>query len=208
MSFPLLRVLRPVVMSLALVAGVAFAADAGWQRVRPGTPPPEIALLLPEWSAAMTVPDRTALARRPFHQEIVKAARLAGIDPALVHAVIRVESAYNARAVSPKGATGLMQVVPGTGRRYGIDDLLQPGSNIRAGTQDPSYLMRLFEGDLPLALAAYNAGENAVIRHGRRIPPYRETQGYVPRVLRTYEALAALPAPDSADVAEAARAKK
>ena len=184
---------------LLIVCGAAAAADYGWQRQRPGTPPPELPLARTDWPVAMTVPDRTALARRPFHQEIVRAAQRAGIDPALVHAVIRVESAYNSRAVSPKGATGLMQVIPGTGRRFGVEDLLQPGANISAGTQYLSYLMRMFNGDLSLALAAYNAGENAVLRHGRRIPPYRETLGYVPRVLRTYEALAALPRPDGAD---------
>ncbi|HYI87300.1 MAG TPA: lytic transglycosylase domain-containing protein [Burkholderiales bacterium] len=180
---------------LVACAGAA-AADFGWQRLRPGTPPPEISLApASPWSAAMTVPDRTALARRPFHQEIVKAAQRAGIDPALVHAVIRVESAYNAGAVSPKGATGLMQVIPGTGRRFGVENLLQPGANISAGTQYLSYLMRMFKGDLSLALAAYNAGENAVVRYGNRIPPYRETQGYVPRVMKIYEALAAMPPP-------------
>lgn len=131
------------------------------------------------------------LTRRPFHQEIVSAARKAGIDPALVHAVIGVESAYNARAVSSKGAVGLMQVIPDTARRYGVEDLLDPRHNLSAGTQYLSYLMRVFDGDLTLVLAAYNAGENAVLRHGRRIPPYRETRGYVPRVMGIYEALAA-----------------
>ena len=187
---------RIALTSLMLVACGAAAADFGWQRQRPGTLPPELPLgRSAQWSAAMTVPDRTALARRPFHQEIVKAAQRAGIDPALVHAVIRVESAYNAGAVSPKGATGLMQVIPGTGRRFGVENLLQPGANISAGTQYLSYLMRMFKGDLSLALAAYNAGENAVVRYGNRIPPYRETQGYVPRVMRIYEALAAMPPP-------------
>lgn len=187
---------RALALLFCLLAGtssVAAAAEWGWQRQRPGTPPPEIAVIVSEWPFAMRVPDRTALARRPFHQEIVKAASKAGIDPALVHAVIRVESAYNAGAVSPKGAMGLMQVVPGTGRRYGVEDLLQPGKNISAGTQYLAYLMRLFDGDLRLVLAAYNAGEHAVLRHGRRIPPYRETMGYVPRVLSAYQALAALP---------------
>src|SRR4051812_8435083 len=122
------RATRALATSLLLVSCAAAAADYGWVRQRPGTPPPEIRAIVPEWRTAMTVPDRTALAQRPFHLEIVKAAQRAGIDPALVHAVIRVESAYNARAVSPKGAMGLMQVVPGTGRRFGVEDLLKPGS--------------------------------------------------------------------------------
>jgi soluble lytic murein transglycosylase-like protein len=130
------------------------------------------------------------LSHRLFHKAILEASRQAGVDPALVHAVIGVESAYNARAVLYKGAMGLMQVIPGTGRRYGIDDLLNPHANIRAGTQYLSYLMRIFDGDLRLALAAYNAGEHAVLRYGRSIPPYRETRAYVPRVLGIYEALA------------------
>lgn len=215
MSLHSLSAVRTAVASLLLLAsGVSVAMEIGWQRVRPGTPPPEITAVLPGWSAAMTVPDRTALAHRPFHQEIVRAAQRAGIDPALVHAVIRVESAYNARAVSPKGALGLMQVIPGTGRRFGVDNLLTPGANISAGTQYLSHLLRLFNGDLLLALAAYNAGEGAVMRYGNRIPPYRETRGYVPRVLSTYEAFAALPAParaadpKAAGVLEAALSKQ
>jgi soluble lytic murein transglycosylase-like protein len=166
-----------------------------WSRARPGTPPPPQSAYSPAW-AAPNVAATAALAGRPYHSEIVKAARAAGIDPVLVHAVIRHESAYNARAVSPRGALGLMQVIPGTGKRFGVDNLLQPGANITAGTQYLSYLMRMFEGDVRLALAAYNAGENAVLRHGRRIPPYRETQGYVPRVLDTYRVLSAI-SPDA-----------
>ena len=161
-----------------------------WHRQRPGAAEPVVSAA-PRAVYRYTAAVPAVLTRRPFHQEIVSAARKAGIDPALVHAVIGVESAYNAKAVSPKGAVGLMQVVPGTGRRYGVEDLLNPRANLSAGTQYLSYLMRIFEGDLELVLAAYNAGENAVLRHGRTIPPYRETRGYVPRVLRIYEALAA-----------------
>jgi soluble lytic murein transglycosylase-like protein len=171
------------------------AAIEGWRRQRPGEAPVEL-VYAPGWPRA-GVAATTALAHRPFHREIMKAAERAGIDPVLVHAVIRVESGYNARAVSPRGAVGLMQVIPGTARRYGVDDLLQPSSNISAGTQYLSHLMRIFEGDVRLALAAYNAGENAVLRYGRRIPPYRETASYVPRVLSTYRAMSALPAGDA-----------
>ena len=103
----------------------------------------------------------------------------------------QLAAAFNPTAVSTKGAMGLMQVVPGTGRRYGVDDLLNPRANLRAGTQYLSYLMRVFEDDLRLVLAAYNAGEYAVFRHGHAIPPYRETRNYVPRVMSIYEALAA-----------------
>lgn len=167
----------------------------GWTRQRPGTLPSPIELTrtwAPYVGGAVTV----AAGRRAFNDQIAEAARRAGIDPALVHAVVRVESAYNSHAVSPKGAVGLMQVIPSTGRRFGIDDLLNPSANLRAGTQYLSYLLRLFEGDLRLTLAAYNAGENAVLRYGRAIPPYRETRGYVPKVLSIYESLAAQRQPE------------
>jgi soluble lytic murein transglycosylase-like protein len=130
-----------------------------------------------------------ALVRKRFEAEIATAAKTVGLDPALVHAVIGVESAYREHAISPKGAVGLMQVMPETGRRYGVENLTLPSQNIRAGTRYLSDLMRLFNGDLALVLAAYNAGENAVIRHGRRVPPYPETLQYVPRVLGIYRAL-------------------
>lgn len=112
-------------------------------------------------------------------------ARARGLDPALVDAVVRAESAYRPQAVSPKGAVGLMQVMPDTGRRFGVRDLEDPDSNLKAGTAYLGYLLDLFS-DLSLALAAYNAGEGAVARHGNRIPPYPETQAYVRDVLGRY----------------------
>jgi soluble lytic murein transglycosylase-like protein len=115
------------------------------------------------------------------------AAREAALEPALVHAVISVESGYNAAARSPKGAIGLMQVMPETASRYGVRDAARsPQANLKAGTLYLSDLMQLFENRLDLVLAAYNAGENAVLRYGQRIPPYRETQLYVPAVLARY----------------------
>jgi soluble lytic murein transglycosylase-like protein len=131
------------------------------------------------------------LAEKPYQGEVVAAAKQHQVDPALVHAVIAVESNYNPHALSHKGAVGLMQVMPDTGRRYGVKEkeLRHPGKNIRAGVQYLSELIELFDGDLKLALAGYNAGENAVLRHGRRIPPFAETQAYVPRVLRFYDDL-------------------
>ncbi len=108
------------------------------------------------------------------------------VDKALVHAVITAESGYNAAAVSRAGAQGLMQLMPATAKRYGVDDAFDPVLNIRAGTRYLRDLVNLFDNDLSLAVAAYNAGENAVIRHGRQIPPYRETQAYVPKVMALY----------------------
>ena len=180
------------------LAHAAAVGELSWHRQRPGSAEaaPLVTLRRGWWAPAHGALS-PQLSKRPFHDEIVDAARRAGIDPALVHAVIGVESAYNEKAVSHKGAVGLMQVVPGTGRRFGIDNLLNPKANIRAGTQYLSHLMHLFDGDLRLALAAYNAGEYAVLRHGRTVPPYRETRAYVPRVMGIYEALlvAAEPVP-------------
>ena len=117
----------------------------------------------------------------------VETAALASrIDPALLHALIEVESGYNIKAVSPKGARGLMQLMPATGRRYGLRNAFDATDNLRAGANYLRDLIDLFPDDLNLALAAYNAGENAVLRHGRRIPPYAETQRYVQAVALRY----------------------
>ncbi len=127
------------------------------------------------------------LAARPFAKLIDGAARDASLEPALVHAVISVESGYNAAARSPKGAMGLMQVMPATAARYGVHNAERsPAANLRAGTRYLKDLMAMFDQRLDLVLAAYNAGEGAVLRYGQRIPPYRETQQYVPAVLARY----------------------
>jgi len=117
---------------------------------------------------------------------IDNAARMHGVDPRLVHAVIRAESGYNERAQSNKGALGLMQLIPATAERMGVKDAFDPVDNIFGGTRYLSYLIKMFNGDVELALAGYNAGENAVVRHGNRIPPFAETQAYVPKVLAFY----------------------
>ena len=127
------------------------------------------------------------LADKPFARLIHSAARDASLDPALVHAVIHVESAYNPGARSPKGALGLMQVMPETAARYGIRNPARSiEANLNAGTRYLRDLMAMFDGRLDLVLAAYNAGENAVLRYGYRIPPYAETRHYVPAVLAKY----------------------
>ncbi len=116
-----------------------------------------------------------------FKDLIVTTARRHGVDPKVVHALIQVESAYRSRAVSPKGARGLMQIMPSTGRRYGALDLFDPTVNVDAGVRHLKRLLGRF--DLPRALAAYNAGEAAVDRFGG-IPPFQETRNYVSRILR------------------------
>jgi soluble lytic murein transglycosylase-like protein len=122
----------------------------------------------------------------PFADEIVAAANTFGLEPALLHAVITVESNHNPAALSPKGAQGLMQLMPGTSQRFGVADPWHPEQNIRGGARYLSELLTLFDQDLTLALAAYNAGEKAVIRYGRHVPPYPETRSYVTRVIALY----------------------
>lgn len=139
-----------------------------------------------------SIPVQTA--RTPFSREnrahfyplIQTAASTHAIDPSLLHAVILAESGYNPRAVSRKGAMGLMQLMPGTASRYGVSDAFDPVQNVHAGARYLNDLLKMFNQDLNLALAAYNAGEKSVIKYGNRIPPYRETVAYVPKVLDNY----------------------
>lgn len=137
--------------------------------------------------AAPPSPPPQVLSVQPYAREIALAAAQAGLDDALVHAVVEVESAYQADIVSPKGALGLMQLMPGTAQHYGVADRSDPIDNLRAGTRYLKDLLQRFEGDLSLALAAYNAGAQAVVKHGQRIPPYAETQAYVGKVLERYQ---------------------
>lgn len=126
--------------------------------------------------------------RKASYDQIVdEAARVSGVESALLHAVISVESHYNPKALSPKGATGLMQLMPQTAKRYGVADSYDPLQNVQGGARYLRDLLRMFDNNTSLALAAYNAGENAVKKHGNRIPPYRETLNYVPRVLDFYQ---------------------
>ena len=107
------------------------------------------------------------------------------VDPKLVRAIVRVESNFNPSAVSPRGASGLMQLIPATARRFGVSNVFDPGANLDGGVRYLKYLMNLYGGDLKLSLAAYNAGENAVADHNG-IPPYRETQDYLRKISEIY----------------------
>jgi len=126
------------------------------------------------------------------------ASKANGIDVELLKAVIATESGFDAGAVSPKGAVGLMQVMPATAQRYGVTadrklsverKLHDPSVNIKTGAKYLRYLMDMFPGNVELALAAYNAGEGAVLRAGKRVPNFPETQNYVKTVLQLYEML-------------------
>jgi hypothetical protein len=117
---------------------------------------------------------------------IVESGKRHGVDPLLLYAIMHQESTFKSRAISPKGARGLMQLMPGTAARYGVINIFDPRQNIDGGTRYMKFLLELFEGDVNLALAGYNAGEGAVMKYGYRIPPYAETQEYVRRISRRY----------------------
>lgn len=129
------------------------------------------------------------MSERPFVRQVEQAAQANELPSALLHAVIRHESNYDPAALSPKGAAGLMQLMPGTARDLGVADVWDPAANIDGGARYLKQLLERFDQDIPLALAAYNAGPGAVLNHGRTIPPYVETLGYVPRVMNEYQHL-------------------
>lgn len=183
-------------------AAVPAAADIFQFIAEDGTPhfsdqpsDPRFRLLLRTDTEVRTAPRGTLArpglraARRRFGKEISAAAQANQLDAALLHAVVEVESGYNASAVSPKGALGLMQLMPATARRYGVADPFDAAQNLQGGARHLRDLLDLFSGNKKLALAAYNAGAGAVLAHGRRIPPYAETSRYVPAVLKNYELL-------------------
>lgn len=127
--------------------------------------------------------------QRPYAQEVSQAAASNDLPEALLHAVIRIESGYNPSARSVKGAAGLMQLMPDTAREMGVANVWDPSSNIQGGARYLKQLMVMFGNDVSLAVAAYNAGPAAVSKRGNVIPPFAETQRYVPDVLRDYHRL-------------------
>lgn len=162
------------------VAGIETAAPAIATRViavRPAAPA----------RAADAAGQARVRALAPLMAEV---AQRHDIDPLLLHAVAHIESRHQSQAVSPAGARGLMQVMPATGRRMGIAqadrELLSPQANLEASARYLKLLQGRFGNNLTLVLAAYNAGEGAVERHGRRVPPFAETQAYVRNVLAVY----------------------
>ena len=211
---------RSTVMGVALLAIVAAPAqadifkfvdadgkahftdvrlDARYKLIMKTAPavPPAVTAAAATQPTTMSAVQRAALvrpyplkARHQYAEIVSKVAAEKKLDPSLIHAVISVESAYNPVAKSPKGATGLMQLMPATAKRYGVDDarnLTNPLDNIRAGAGYLKDLIAMFDNNLHLAIAAYNAGEGAVIRSGKKVPNYPETRAYVPRVLQYYE---------------------
>ena len=122
-----------------------------------------------------------------YAHHIRSAARATNVPAALIRAVISAESAFNPYALSATGAVGLMQLMPDTAARYGVKNRLDPSQNILGGARYLQDLMRLFNNNMRLAVAAYNAGEGAVLKYGRKIPPFPETVAYVPKVLGYYK---------------------
>lgn len=128
----------------------------------------------------------TTLSAGDLHPMIDRAAKEQGIETALLDALVQAESNYNPAAVSSKRAVGLTQLMPDTAKSLGVTDPFDPAQNLRGGAKYLSQMIKQFEGDLPKAIAAYNAGPGAVTRHGG-IPPYRETQNYVNKVMGLYQ---------------------
>lgn len=161
------------------------------------TPPTAVA---EPWRAATPLAQAQAQARAerspgpasaapPFDALVRRTALVTDVDAALLHAIIDTESGYDPTAVSERGAIGLMQILPRTGQRFGVRRLEDPAENLRAGAAYVRWLLSRFDGDLRLVLAAYNAGEGAVLRHGRQVPPFAETRRFVQRVMDAYSRL-------------------
>jgi soluble lytic murein transglycosylase-like protein len=160
-------VVRADARSGKLVRSVTVTSKVVAPRVVPetvvGAPAPEA----PKITAAMEL-----------NEAISRIAAQNSLQPELIHSVIKVESNYNSQAVSPKGAQGMMQLIPTTARRFGVADSFDPMDNIQGGAKYLKYLLELYHNDYALALAAYNAGEGAVAKYGD-VPPYKETQNYL-----------------------------
>lgn len=161
---------RPAVTSDDLAAALA-------------APPGELFEVLPV--AKGDAARRELLVGLPYGSQIWRSAQKHGVDGLLVAAIVETESRFTPDAVSPRGAVGLMQILPSTGGLYGSPDLYDPSANLDAGTRYFARLLREFDGDLERALAGYNAGPAAVVRHGG-VPPFRETRQYVRKVLKLY----------------------
>jgi len=151
-------------------------------------PPPPAAPSAPAVANAAatstaSLPSREADRAAQFKPLIQRIAQETSMSPQLLHAVIAVESGYDAKAVSRKGAQGLMQLMPKTAQRFGVRNAFDPLENVRGGALYLKWLLDYFDGNLKLALAGYNAGENEVVRAGYKIPANRETLNYVPKVL-------------------------
>ena len=167
------------VLLLTVSAGYFLSGLSGGRNVRPIAQEARAETAQAESTAATTEPE----AEMTLDEHIKEVADRHGVRADLVAAVIEAESEFNPRAVSRRGARGLMQLMPKTAATLGVDDPFDPKANIEAGVKHLRAMMDRFDNNIPLALAAYNAGEVAVIKH-HGIPPYRETRAYVKRILK------------------------
>jgi soluble lytic murein transglycosylase-like protein len=180
--------LRRLVLLALLAAAPAMASDAAYRlQVDPAAYRVQTR---PAWQLPPTPTQNPTVAARPYASAIAEAAERAGIEPELLHALVKAESGYRADAVSHKGAVGLAQLMPDTADRLDPAALTDARRNLLAGARYLQAMLERFDHTLPLALAAYNAGPGAVERH-QGVPPYPETEAYVQRVLAEYEALKA-----------------
>jgi soluble lytic murein transglycosylase-like protein len=186
---------RVVLVAGLVLVGLASPADAqiySWRdgdgrlvlsNARPHNADSVQTYAVPEAEGVRTTRDNVAADRMQAYDDIiVENSRLNGVRPSLVRAVVQVESAFNPRAYSPKGAMGLMQLMPATAREFGVHNPFNPEENVRGGVAYLKQLLDRYDNNEQLALAAYNAGPGAVDKHGQSIPPYRETRDYVTKV--------------------------
>jgi soluble lytic murein transglycosylase-like protein len=191
------RLVLPCCFALALHTGSLASPragiyliedDAGALHLTDDAQGRDARLVLAAGEATTGQPNTPRLARTPRDTHLAEIVRTAAqahrVAPELLHAVIAAESGYAVRAVSSRGAQGLMQLMPATARGYGVTDPFDPRQNIHAGARHLRSLLDQFNQNTTLALAAYNAGAASVIRHHNSIPPFAETAAYVPRVLR------------------------
>jgi soluble lytic murein transglycosylase-like protein len=195
-----LKGLRYIVLATLFLAfaGTADAqiyswSDANGHLVLSNTPRGSVdrTYAVPQVESVRVTRPATAAHGLDYDELIVEHARLNDVRPDLVRAVVQVESAFNPNARSPKGAIGLMQLMPATAQQFGVRNAYNPTENVRAGVAYLRQLLNRYDNDEQLALAAYNAGPGAVDKHGQHIPPYRETREYVSKI----NGLAARPTP-------------
>jgi len=168
-------------------------------------PPNKCGTILTQMFVYQQPPTNQVVASRPLSLQgkttgdpmidsfIIESAARNGVDPVLLYSVMHQESAFNQRAVSPKGARGLMQLTPATAGRFGVRNIFNPRQNIEAGARYLRFLLDKFNGDVSLALAGYNAGEGTVKKYGGRVPPYRETIKYVSQIKQHYASICEVP---------------
>lgn len=176
-----------VLAAAAAGNGIVTTSTGGWQLITPRNGRAVISRSAPGGAAAgRGAPFRINETNRQLYSpHITRIAARHGVDPYLIHAVISAESAFNPKAVSSAGAMGLMQLMPATAMRFGVENSLSPRQNIAGGVKYLDWLMGEFDSDPLLALAGYNAGEGAVRSHAG-VPPYSETRDYVPKVLAAF----------------------